>query len=257
MECHKPKPILLATGEMKFPFMWQPQIVPLQLISIGNFNTNPSSTSRRGALVIAALPGEFTTMSGRRLRNRITKVINEGFNPSRSSAITNQQVAGSNNLVSTNSNEVRPPQPDSISPQTQLISQGNDYSVIRQKRYLHLYRFLPMNRMQSFSDRMHSLSDSYLLQNQPLQVNDKIPDQMQNNPPEPTEQSISDMVDKNIEDEQLNRTLEDANYVRESTIGLNSDGYLNSNRIILSGLSNTYSSYITTFEEVNPFELQI
>ncbi|XP_059055431.1 neutral ceramidase [Achroia grisella] len=58
--CHAPKPILLATGRIKFPYSWQPQIVSC-------------SVARIGGLIIAAVPGEFTTMSGRRLRNVVSK----------------------------------------------------------------------------------------------------------------------------------------------------------------------------------------
>ncbi|XP_055586308.1 neutral ceramidase [Uranotaenia lowii] len=59
-ECQAPKPILLATGRAKFPYDWQPKIVPTQILLIGDF-------------AIAAVPGEFTTMSGRRLRNEISR----------------------------------------------------------------------------------------------------------------------------------------------------------------------------------------
>lgn len=60
--CQAPKPILLATGRVKFPYSWQPKIVPTQLFQIGN-------------TVIAALPGEFTTMSGRRVRSSIRETF--------------------------------------------------------------------------------------------------------------------------------------------------------------------------------------
>lgn len=53
--CHQPKPILLATGRAKFPYEWQPQTVSCAVGRIGGF-------------FLAAVPGEFTTMSGRRLR---------------------------------------------------------------------------------------------------------------------------------------------------------------------------------------------
>lgn len=59
--CQAPKPILLATGRVKFPYSWQPTIVPTQLFQIGD-------------VVLTALPGEFTTMSGRRVRNSIEQV---------------------------------------------------------------------------------------------------------------------------------------------------------------------------------------
>ncbi|EHB18488.1 Neutral ceramidase [Heterocephalus glaber] len=59
-ECHKPKPILLHTGEISRPHPWHPDIVDVQIITLGS-------------LAIAAVPGEFTTMSGRRLREAIQK----------------------------------------------------------------------------------------------------------------------------------------------------------------------------------------
>ena len=63
IECHKPKPILLATGNLHFPIgPWQPHIVPTQLFKIGN-------------IFLAGVPGEFTTMSGRRLRHAIRSVF--------------------------------------------------------------------------------------------------------------------------------------------------------------------------------------
>lgn len=61
-ECHFPKPILLDTGEMESPYEWQPQIVETQILQIGQF-------------LIVALPGEFSTMAGRRLRNSIIETF--------------------------------------------------------------------------------------------------------------------------------------------------------------------------------------
>ncbi|XP_076318087.1 neutral ceramidase isoform X1 [Tachypleus tridentatus] len=69
-QCQHPKPILLATGEMSFPYNWQPLIVPTQLLKIGS-------------LVIVAVPGEPTTMAGRRLREAVKEVFDEtltGYN---------------------------------------------------------------------------------------------------------------------------------------------------------------------------------
>ncbi|XP_062957642.1 neutral ceramidase [Cynocephalus volans] len=57
-ECHKPKPILLPTGELSKPHPWHPDIVDVQIITLGS-------------LAITAVPGEFTTMSGRRLREAV------------------------------------------------------------------------------------------------------------------------------------------------------------------------------------------
>ncbi len=48
-DCHAPKPILLMTGRAWLPYEWQPEIVPTQVFVIGD-------------LVLAGLPGEFTTM---------------------------------------------------------------------------------------------------------------------------------------------------------------------------------------------------
>lgn len=58
IKCQAPKPILLATGRVKFPYSWQPKTVATQLLQIGD-------------VIIAALPGEFTTMAGRRIRQSI------------------------------------------------------------------------------------------------------------------------------------------------------------------------------------------
>uniref|UniRef100_A0A5F9D419 Neutral ceramidase n=1 Tax=Oryctolagus cuniculus TaxID=9986 RepID=A0A5F9D419_RABIT len=57
-ECQKPKPILLHTGELSKPHPWHPDIIDVQIITIGS-------------LAITAIPGEFTTMSGRRLREAV------------------------------------------------------------------------------------------------------------------------------------------------------------------------------------------
>ncbi|KAL6842754.1 hypothetical protein ACP4OV_027598 [Aristida adscensionis] len=62
VKCQAPKPILLDTGEMKVPYDWAPAILPIQIIRIGQ-------------LVILCVPGEFTTMSGRRLRDAVKNVL--------------------------------------------------------------------------------------------------------------------------------------------------------------------------------------
>ena len=61
IKCQAPKPILMDTGGLSKPYPWQPSIIPLQLLRIGQ-------------LVVIAVPGEFTTMAGRRLRNSVSKV---------------------------------------------------------------------------------------------------------------------------------------------------------------------------------------
>ena len=47
IDCHAPKPILLNTGEIDKPYGWQPEIVPVQILRVGQ-------------LFILAVPGEFT-----------------------------------------------------------------------------------------------------------------------------------------------------------------------------------------------------
>ncbi|NXI72574.1 ASAH2 ceramidase, partial [Anseranas semipalmata] len=56
--CHEPKPVLFSTGEMTRPHPWHPDIVDVQIATIGS-------------LAIVAVPGELTTMSGRRLREAV------------------------------------------------------------------------------------------------------------------------------------------------------------------------------------------
>ncbi len=48
---------------MHFPLEWQPEVVSTQLVRLGN-------------TVIACVPGEFTTMSGRRLRSALKTKLN-------------------------------------------------------------------------------------------------------------------------------------------------------------------------------------
>ncbi|KAK7387215.1 hypothetical protein VNO78_27812 [Psophocarpus tetragonolobus] len=62
IDCHRPKPILLDTGEMKMPYDWAPSILPIQILRIGQ-------------LFILSVPGEFTTMAGRRLRDAVKMVL--------------------------------------------------------------------------------------------------------------------------------------------------------------------------------------
>uniref|UniRef100_A0A8C6XF20 Neutral ceramidase n=1 Tax=Naja naja TaxID=35670 RepID=A0A8C6XF20_NAJNA len=60
IECHKPKPILLPIGELTKPYPWQSKIVDIQMFTIGS-------------AAFVGLPGEFTTMSGRRVREAVKK----------------------------------------------------------------------------------------------------------------------------------------------------------------------------------------
>lgn len=62
VDCQKPKPILLDTGEMSQPYPWAPAILPIQILRVGQ-------------LVILCVPGEFTTMAGRRLREAVKETL--------------------------------------------------------------------------------------------------------------------------------------------------------------------------------------
>ncbi|XVE62003.1 hypothetical protein DITRI_Ditri06bG0083900 [Diplodiscus trichospermus] len=65
INCQRPKPILLDTGEMKLPYDWAPSILPVQIL-------------RMGQLVVLSVPAEFTTMAGRRLRDAVKMVLTSG-----------------------------------------------------------------------------------------------------------------------------------------------------------------------------------
>jgi len=54
--------VLLAVGEAHFPYEWVPSIVETQVLRVGN-------------LYFAGIPGELTTMAGRRLRKTMTELI--------------------------------------------------------------------------------------------------------------------------------------------------------------------------------------
>ncbi|KAL4579177.1 hypothetical protein LXL04_015314 [Taraxacum kok-saghyz] len=66
INCQDPKPILIDTGEMHDPYDWAPAILPIQILQIGQ-------------LVILSVPGEFTTMAGRRLREAVKEVLAQEF----------------------------------------------------------------------------------------------------------------------------------------------------------------------------------
>ncbi|KIM36782.1 hypothetical protein M413DRAFT_20430 [Hebeloma cylindrosporum] len=64
--CQRPKPILLNTGFAHTPYEWAPNSVDVQMLRVGNF-------------VMLIMPGELTTMAGRRMREAIrAKLISSG-----------------------------------------------------------------------------------------------------------------------------------------------------------------------------------
>ncbi|KAG2015237.1 ceramidase [Coprinopsis cinerea AmutBmut pab1-1] len=62
VRCHYPKPILLNTGAAHFPYEWAPNSVSVQMLRVGNF-------------VMLIMPGEFTTMAGRRMRESLRNAL--------------------------------------------------------------------------------------------------------------------------------------------------------------------------------------
>jgi neutral ceramidase len=88
--CHAPKPILLNIGDIKRPYQWDAEVSARARVSplfyvvvyFKNMTVEPSGLGppsqvvpvqllRIGLLFIAAVPAEFTTMAGRRLRSAI------------------------------------------------------------------------------------------------------------------------------------------------------------------------------------------
>uniref|UniRef100_A0AAV2LGY6 Neutral ceramidase n=1 Tax=Knipowitschia caucasica TaxID=637954 RepID=A0AAV2LGY6_KNICA len=64
-DCHRPKPILFSTGEMSKPLPWHPTIIDVQILVLGS-------------LAILGIPGEITTMGGRRLRKAVRQELQSG-----------------------------------------------------------------------------------------------------------------------------------------------------------------------------------
>ncbi|KAL9654253.1 hypothetical protein ABK040_010285 [Willaertia magna] len=60
--CQAPKPILLDVGYASIPYPWAVEINPLQILVVGT-------------LAVIVVPGEFTTMSGRRLRSTVCSTL--------------------------------------------------------------------------------------------------------------------------------------------------------------------------------------
>jgi len=84
--CQAPKPILLDVGQTE-PLPWVPDVLPIQIITIGN-------------LAILSIPSEFTTMSGRRIKNVIRETLIK-TNPSLfDSSKTRVVIAGLSNAYS-------------------------------------------------------------------------------------------------------------------------------------------------------------
>ncbi|KAN0078212.1 Neutral/alkaline nonlysosomal ceramidase [Tylopilus felleus] len=67
IDCQYPKPILLNTGYADGPYQWSPHTVDVQMLRIGN-------------VVVLVIPGELTTMAGRRMREAIrARLISAGI----------------------------------------------------------------------------------------------------------------------------------------------------------------------------------
>jgi len=87
--CHAPKDILLYTGSMKAPYPYMPSKMAFQLIRIGN-------------LIIAGVPGEFTTMAGRRTAKALKKIfVDKGVVSSDARVVINNCASGYAGYVTT------------------------------------------------------------------------------------------------------------------------------------------------------------
>lgn len=82
-KCQSPKPVLFPTGYMDKPYQWHPHILDVQLLRIGQ-------------ILIAAVPGEFSTMGGRRLRDAIKQKAVESGMPENTRVV----IAGLSNVYS-------------------------------------------------------------------------------------------------------------------------------------------------------------
>ncbi|PFH50435.1 hypothetical protein AMATHDRAFT_60966 [Amanita thiersii Skay4041] len=66
INCQFPKPILLNSGFAHTPYEWSPSTVDIQMLRVGNF-------------VMLIMPGELTTMAGRRMREALrARLISSG-----------------------------------------------------------------------------------------------------------------------------------------------------------------------------------
>ena len=63
--CQAPKPILINTADIDKPHEWDPSVLPIQILRVGN-------------VFILSCPSEFTTMAGRRLRNAVRSILESG-----------------------------------------------------------------------------------------------------------------------------------------------------------------------------------
>lgn len=61
--CHAPKPIILQQSAFK-PYPWSPEVLPASILRIGQF-------------ALLAVPGEFTVMAGRRLRETVRGALGD------------------------------------------------------------------------------------------------------------------------------------------------------------------------------------
>ncbi|KAK0558626.1 hypothetical protein OC844_005007 [Tilletia horrida] len=62
MACQAPKRVLLDVGNQHLPYDWAPSIVETQILQVGN-------------MFVIVVPGEFTTMAGRRMKEAVRKAV--------------------------------------------------------------------------------------------------------------------------------------------------------------------------------------
>lgn len=112
--------------QMHIPYDWQPKIVSTQVALIGN-------------VVIAGVPGEFTTMSGRRLREAIKTVMNDASDDE-----TSVIVAG---LCNTYSDYITTPEEYQVTRRSSLSFPSDVFTIIF---YLLCHRYLIICRSYNF-----------------------------------------------------------------------------------------------------------
>lgn len=67
-QCHHPKPILLPTGEIDFPYAWEPKLLSIGFALVGK------------SVALLTVPAEFSTMAGRRLKRIVKKkLVDQGL----------------------------------------------------------------------------------------------------------------------------------------------------------------------------------
>ena len=255
MQCQYPKPILLASGEMRFPYAWQPTIVPLQLLSVGNLK--PSN--QEASLTIVGLPAEFTTMAGRRVRTLLQTIVDQevtDVSPNSSLAVQ------ANLLPSGQPKWYRPMSRGDYFFQQSLLQQPSQLTGRRSPWSLDVSsRWSPsINKVHHRPRRWDQPPPTIFLSDQPSRPAvatgpESGPSVDQQLPPLPIQPTNEDTTAENMKPLTPFNT---SNLMSDATFSLTTAGpqfiaaplaSSSPHKVIIAGLANAYSSYVTTFEE--------